>query len=81
MRGFCRASLGGLVAVMAAALTAVPASGVRVRVRLPRLLKHLRGGRRSEGSRMVTFTLGRVAPGKGRSRALSARVKPGGASG
>lgn len=53
-----------------------PAEAVKVRVRLPRLLKHLRGGRRRKGSRVVTFSLGRIAPGKGKSRALKARVKP-----
>ena len=52
------------------------AGDVKVRVRLPRLLKHVRGGRRVKGSRVVTLSLGRILPGKGRSRALSARVKP-----
>ena len=53
----------------------VPANDVRVRVRLPRLLEHLRGGRRRRGSRVVTFSLGRIAPGKGKSRAMKVRVK------
>ena len=48
----------------------VRADDVRVRVRLPRLLQHLRGGRRRKGSRVVTFSLGRIVPGKGKSRAL-----------
>lgn len=46
---------------------------VRVTTRLPRSLKHVRGGRRG-AARKVVFSLGRIAPGRSRSRLLVARV-------
>ena len=57
----------------------VAATDVKVHVRLPRLLTHLRGGRRVRGVRSVVFNLGRIGPGAGKSRAMSARVGPGAA--
>ena len=51
------------------------ADDVKVHVRLPQLLQHLRGGRRL-GSRAVVLNLGRIAPSGARSGALSARVGP-----
>ena len=50
------------------------ARAVRVRVRLPSTLKHLKGGRRRKGTRTVVMSLGNIGAGKGKSRALSARV-------
>lgn len=55
-------------------LGSATARAVRVRVRLPRTLKHLKGGRRRKGSRTVVMSLGNIGAGKGRSRAISARV-------
>ena len=51
------------------------ADDVKVHVRLPRLLRHLRGGRRL-GPHAVVLNLGRIAPSGARSQALSARVGP-----
>jgi len=47
---------------------------VRVTSRLPRSLKHLRGGRFGSARRIVAFSLGRIESGGVRSRLLVARV-------
>lgn len=52
----------------------VAVESVRVTSRLPRSLKHLRGGRFGSAKRIVVFSLGRIAPGRVRSRLLVARV-------
>ena len=52
----------------------VALESVRVSTRLPRSLEYRRGGRFRSSTRTVTFTLGRLAPGRVRSRVLVARV-------
>lgn len=60
----------------------VAVDSVRVSSRLPRSLKHLRGGRFGSTKRTVAFSLGRIPPGRVRSRVMVARVaedfEPGG---
>ncbi len=53
------------------------ARNVRLKVRLPRALRHLRGGRRKRGSRTVTYKLRPILKGKVRQVRLRARVRPG----
>jgi len=52
----------------------VAVHSVRVTSRLPRTLKHLRGGRFGSAKRIVAFSLGRIASGGVRSRVMVARV-------
>lgn len=52
----------------------VAADRVRVRARLPRSLKHRRGGRLGSRGRTVVFSLGRLAPRRARSRLMIVRV-------
>lgn len=52
----------------------VPLDSVRVTTRLPRSLKYVRGGEFRSAKRTVLFPLGRIAPGRVRSRLLVARV-------
>jgi len=52
----------------------VAVDSVRVASRLPRSLKHVRGGRFGSARRIVAFSLGRIASGRSRSRLLVARV-------
>ena len=47
---------------------------VRATTRLPRSLKFLRGGEFRSAKRLVLFPLGRIAPGRVRSRILVVRV-------
>jgi hypothetical protein len=47
---------------------------VRASTRLPRSLEYLRGGEFRSAKRTVVFPLGRIAPGRVRSRLLVARV-------
>ena len=49
-------------------------ASVRVSTRLPRSLKHLRGGTFRSATRTVVFSLGRLPPGLVRSRVMVARV-------
>lgn len=53
------------------------ARNVRLRVRLPRALRHVRGGRRRRGSRTVTYRLRPIRKGKTRLVRLRTRVRPG----
>ena len=53
------------------------ARNVKLKVRLPRALRHLRGGRRKRGSRTVTYKLRPIRKGKVRQVRLRARVRPG----
>jgi Domain of unknown function DUF11 len=50
---------------------------VRVSTRLPRTLKHVRGGRYRPATRTVEFALGPLPPGRAQSRLLVARVAEG----
>ena len=52
------------------------ARNVRVRVRLPRELRHLSGGRRRRGSRTVTFSFRRLAAGARRAFDMRTQVSP-----
>ena len=56
------------------------ATGVKVRVRLPKRLKHLKGGRRRKGSRTVVFSFGRLDAGKVESKRMTTRVRRGSGS-
>lgn len=49
-------------------------ASARVSTRLPRSLKHLRGGSFRAATRTVVFSLGRIVPGRVRSRLMVARV-------
>ena len=53
------------------------ARNVKLKVRLPRALRHLRGGRRKRGSRTVTYRLRPIRKGKSRLVRLRTRVRPG----
>jgi uncharacterized repeat protein (TIGR01451 family) len=52
----------------------VALQSVRATTRLPRSLKYLRGGEFRPARRTVLFRLGRLAPGRARSRVLVLRV-------
>lgn len=52
----------------------IAVTSVRVSTRLPRSLNHLRGGSFRAARRTVVFSLGRIAPGRVRSRLMVARV-------
>jgi uncharacterized repeat protein (TIGR01451 family) len=53
------------------------ARNVKLKVRLPRALRHLRGGRRKRGSRTVTYKLRPIRKGKVRQVRIRTRVRPG----
>ena len=53
------------------------ARNVKLKVRLPKALRHLRGGKRKRGAHTVTFKLRPIRKGKVRQVRLRTRVRPG----